>query len=117
VKIQTKVYVATSGKKYQEKMVFLIPQESTHRTMFLDAWLPSPGVDPTEVVGLIPNPVHAYCKMAVRRSDEDVKEHHLAMLSIVAESGLIDYFESRKRGTVEMDILPADEWEKAYRSV
>lgn len=71
-----------------EQMIFLIPQESTQRTMFLNAWLPDTVEEHHEVVFEGGYPVEGIFKGAVQRRNERCSEHHIFVMSRGAEEDL-----------------------------
>jgi len=68
--------------KQSTEMVYLVPQDSSQRTLFFDAWLPSYDQETYETVGLLLSPINKPCRLGVRRINADYSEaHHLVLMS------------------------------------
>lgn len=80
-----------------EKMVFLIPKESTQRDLFFTAWLPDLKLDHitkelvadhSEVSCKAGHPIYGFFKCSVHRADERMREPYLFVMTRATEEDL-----------------------------
>ncbi|NBP28676.1 MAG: hypothetical protein EBV23_03725 [Flavobacteriia bacterium] len=72
-----------------EKMVFLIPQESTMRDFFFAKWLPDFGTDEKpEIAMVLPSPVNGFVRGCVLRRDARCEDHYIFIMTRAAEEDL-----------------------------
>ncbi len=85
------------GAMLTEEMVFLLPQESTQRDLFFNAWLPELEQNPvtkefesghSEVACQSGHPIYGYFKCSVHRADERVREPYMFVMSKSSEEEL-----------------------------
>ena len=76
----------------ERKMALLVPEESTQRTLFLNAWLPETQGEYFELAGMIAAPVDSPCRFAIMRGpDEKSERHYLFVMSKGVEDILVKY--------------------------
>lgn len=71
-----------------EKLVFLLPQDNTERTLFYNAWLPEMVDEHQELGAVIGHPLYSSLRVALWRSTSFVNEIHLFVMSKGAEEVL-----------------------------
>jgi len=71
-----------------EKMVFLVPRESSQRDLFLTAWLPDTVEEHFEIGLLLGHPVSGPARASIHRKNKDCDEHHIFIMSKGAEEDL-----------------------------
>jgi hypothetical protein len=79
------------------KMVFLVPESSTQKDLFLAAWLPETVEEWHEVALMIGAPINGPCRAAVMRKNARMDEHHIFMMSVGAGEDLIQEIEGQKK--------------------
>lgn len=111
----TKWYEDTDSKgnvtRQSTKMIYLVPEDSSQRTLFLDAWLPSYEEETYEVVGLLLSPINKACRFGVRAANADFPQgHHLVLMTVDAEEEVISMMKSG-HDKIRVAILPASKEE------
>jgi hypothetical protein len=71
-----------------EKLVFLLPEQSTQRDLFYNAWLPDTDQQPQEVGCETGHPVYSTFRAALWRRSQFVGDIHLFVMSKGAEESL-----------------------------
>lgn len=71
-----------------EKLVFLLPDQSTQRDLFYNAWLPETADEPVEIVCETGHPVYGMFRSALWRRSQFVGDIHLFVMSKGAEETL-----------------------------
>lgn len=79
---------STGTVQVTEKLVFLVPEQSTQRDLFFSAWLPDSPEKPVEVVCQGGHPVYTPFRAALWRRSQHVGEIHLFVMSKGAEEVL-----------------------------
>jgi hypothetical protein len=74
-----------------EDFVFLIPQESTQRSLFMGAWLPDTLEGNSEIGLEIGRPVEGHARACLRRKNKIVPEAHIFVMSRGAEELIKDW--------------------------
>lgn len=97
------------GKLMEADFIYLVPQESSQRDLFLDAWLPDTRGEVVEVGCRAGNPICGYFRGYIRRANNIINKPHIGIMSLGAEQDLIDFhnrksFWQRER-TIEIEIL------------
>ena len=97
-----------SGEEFwiPRTMAFIIPELNDQGVRFLDAWLPEDRDSHFEMYAIMGAPINSTCRLAIRRKNEAVPEHHhLVVMSKGIEEEIIEYGLSGK--TVTLKILPS----------
>jgi hypothetical protein len=92
---------STGTTQVTERLVFLVPQQSTHRDLFYSAWLPDTDSEPVEVGCEMGHPVYSNFRAALWRRTQFVGDIHLFVMSKGAEE-LLKPLDGR---TVEVTTL------------
>lgn len=95
-----KGFVDSFDRQRQEEMVCLIPQQSTQQQLFYMAWLPEHPEDHFELTMLMPYPVNAACRGAIRLPGKDCKEPNIFVMTKYVEDILK---KMRTDGTLKKD--------------
>jgi len=72
---------STGTSQVTDKLVFLIPEDSTQRDLFYTAWLPDDPDSPQEVVCQAGHPVYSTFRAALWRRTQHVGDIHLFVMS------------------------------------
>jgi hypothetical protein len=86
--IEYEDHQSTGKTAAQADMVFLVPQESTHRDLFFAKYLPDVAGEAVELPAIIPYPVSGLARVAIMRRDKRCHEHYLFVMSKGAEEDL-----------------------------
>lgn len=92
---------STGTFQVTEKLVFLLPQQSTQRDLFFSAWLPDTDEQPTEVGCEMGAPLYSTFRCALWRRTQFVGDIHLFVMSKGAEESL----KPLNGKTVEIEVL------------
>jgi hypothetical protein len=96
---------STGTKLVTEKLVFLMPEQSTQRDLFYSAWLPDTDATPQEVGCEMGHPVFSTFRAALWRRSQFVGDIHLFVMSKGAEE-LLKPLEGRR---LEVTVLGEQE--------
>lgn len=72
---------STGVTQVTEKLVFLIPDQSTERDKFYFAWLPDTDLEPAEIVCEIGHPVFSIFRAALWRRTQHVNDFHIFVMT------------------------------------
>lgn len=79
---------STGTFQVTEKLVFLLPEQSTQRDLFYSAWLPDTDEEPAEVGCEMGHPLYSTFRCALWRRTQFVGDIHLFVMSKGAEESL-----------------------------
>lgn len=96
---------STGVKQTTEKLVFMIPQQSTQMTKFFMAWLPDTAEEAQELGFEIAHPVFLLFRGALWRRTQHVDEYHVLVMSRGAEEEL-KRFDGK---TLDVEVLAEGE--------
>lgn len=74
-----------------EKLVYLIPQESSQRDLFFAAWLPDTREEHFEIGFLAGFPLNGFARGCIKRRNNTIDEHHIFVMSKGAEEDIKDW--------------------------
>ena len=114
IKIMDVSYDDVQSKKTErvtEKMVFLLPSESTECDLFYDAWLPDTDIDYSEIGCQAGHPVYGVFRAAVKRRSKDCERPHIFVMTKSVEDILL----KMDGKEIVIDVLPESEDEKMDR--
>jgi hypothetical protein len=110
VKETTYLDSQSKGEKLMtERFVYLIPELSTQRDLFLSAWLPETPDKGEEIGLMIGAPVNGFVRACLKRKNKNIDNHHIFVMSRGAEEDLKDYYDSKKgflglRRSIYLDV-------------
>lgn len=107
---------ADHGQQHQDYMVALVPRNDFGQYVtFLNAWLPAKRGDEhyNEVIMQMGSPVFAPCRGAVMRDNENVRDHHIFVMSTGVEEMLKQMYKRNPRAEVQITVLPQESEELA----
>lgn len=96
---------STGTFQVTEKLVFLLPEQSTQRDLFYSAWLPDTDHEPIEVGCEIGHPVYSCFRAALWRRTQFVGDIHLFVMSKGAE----ELLKPMNGKSVEIEIMGEQE--------
>jgi hypothetical protein len=79
---------STGTTTVTESLVFLLPEQSTQRDLFYNAWLPDTADTPVEIVCEAGHPVYGMFRAALWRRSQFTGDIHLFVMSKGAEEEL-----------------------------
>ena len=105
VVIKRKGYTDYKGRKLEDDLAYLVPQEGDQRDRFIMAWLPESDEDSIECVGMIASPVDSSCRFKVKRANSGIDKPHLFVMSKGCED-ILKLMEGKK---ISVTVLPESE--------
>lgn len=75
------LWVDDAGRKYQSKILILVPEMNDQAARFFDAWLPDEADKHYELAAYIELPIASMARLSVHRRNDRCEKHHLTVMS------------------------------------
>ena len=75
------LWVDDAGRKYESKILILVPEMNDQAARFFDAWLPEDADKHYELAGYIRAPIASKARLSIQRRNDRCDKHHLTVMS------------------------------------